>query len=375
MISFTTQQTRYGDFSNNKSSDNLARGAILANIEHRYLLQKYFNNEGAFSITTVGSQNLTATGALAVGATSLTLTSAWQFYTTTVLLTFSSGELRNVNVEKNSTTVTWDAALTQTATTALSFGGVQFYPAPPNYSRLKDVTISTGSLKWVPTQILTRSEWDRMNVFPYYADIPTNFFIYPGGDKGVQIGIWPIPATTGNVITYNYKFRIPDLAIADYTTGSVSVNNGSTTVTGSGTAWTLTTNEGSESRWIQFAPTSSSTTSGDNLWYQIASVDSATSLTLFQPYQGTSITSSSTYTIGQMPLLMEDFQDMLVWKPLMIYFSTIVEKPEKFKQFEMFYNEKLKSLDEYAGRKTSSVNLGRRPLNRNPNLYVQSIGS
>lgn len=299
MISFTNQQTLYSDFSQNTSSANLARGASLANIEHRYLLQKYFNNEGSYTDVTVENQ--------------------------------------------------------------------QFYKLPPNYSKLKTVTITTGQLKWTPTEILTREEWDKLNVFPYTADYPSNYFIYPGGDHGGQIGFWPIPSSDDNVITYNYKYRVPDLSIADYTTpGTVSIVNGGTTVTGAGTTFTTTKNAGYETRWIQFAqPT------GDNLWYQIASVDSTTSITLYQPYQGVSIVASSAFAIGQMPLLMEDFQDMLVWKPLVFYFSSIVDNPNKKQEFEGLYNEKLKMLDEYAGRKTINVNLGRKSNYLNPNLFWQ----
>jgi len=368
MISYGEQQTNYGDFSLNKSSDNLTRGSKLANIEHRYLLQKYFNNEGTFSISTVGEQTLASTGALSSGDKSATLSTAWLYHTTVTSVTFSNGDVRQVQFTAGSTTMTWAVGLSDDATTVLEVGGCQFYPTPPNYSKLKTVTITIGALKWTPTEVLSREEWDKLNVFPYYADIPNNFFVYPGGDKGGQVGIWPIPSTTGNTITYNYKFRIPDLSIADYTTGTVAVTNGSKTITGTTTVWTPTTNRQLESRWIKI-----SESKGDNLWYQIESISAAGTLTLYQPYQGIDVSGGS-YTIGQMPLLMEDFQDMLIWKPLMFYWSTIVDDPQKFKNFEGLYNQKLKQLDEYAGSKTINVNLGRRPLSRNPNLYGQNFG-
>jgi len=122
----------------------------------------------------------------------------------------------------------------------------------------------------------------------------------------------------------------------------------------------------SESRWLQIAQPS-----GDDQWYQIAKVNSATSITLMSPYQGNTASGATSYTIGQMPLLMEDFQDMLVWKPLMIYYSTISKDTEKFRQFASLYNEKLKLLDEYAGQKTINVNLSRRPSQPNPNIFWQ----
>lgn len=367
MISFTSLQTKFGTISQNSTAANLALGADLMNIEQKYLLQKFFSNEGSFSIQTVGAQTLTLTGTLILGAVSATLNTAWLYYTTTAIVTFSNGNQRSVRVEKGSTAISWDVGLTATATASISVGGLQSYPMPPNYSKLKTLTINIGSLKWTPTEILTREEWDKLNVFPYYGDIPNNYFIYPGGDHGAQVGIWPIPATTGNVLTFNYKFRIPDLSLVDYSTGTVSVTNGSTVLTGAGTTFIPTTNMQTESRWVQIVQPK-----GDNLWYQIASIDTTTGITLYTPYQGITV-SGGNYIIGQMPIIMEDFQDMLLWKALVYYFTAIVDNPGKREQYQEFYNQKLELLTEYAGGKTTSVNLGRRPDMMNPNLFQQNL--
>lgn len=430
MISYTQQRTLYGDLSQNTTASNLTRGSYLSNIEHRYLLQKYFSNEASFSITTVGGFNLVITAAPAIGATSATLTSAWVYPTDQTYVTFSDGEVRLVNFIYNSTAITWQNPLTGTSftltsapaaaatsatlatawaystgarvtqftdgeqktvtytsgstaitwsgglsgavsatlstsicTTAIGVGGLQTYNLPPDYSKLKTGTLTIGNLKWTPTEILSRQEWDNLNVFPYYADIPNNFFIYQN-----KFNLWPIPSTTGNIISFNYKRRIPDLSLADYATGTVSVANGGISVTGSGTSFTPTVNVTSESRWIQFPqPT------GDNLWYQVQSVDSATGITLMTPYQGVTI-AGGVYNLGQMPLLLEDFQDMLVWKPLMFYWGTIKENKTKYAEFKGLYDEKLHQLEEYCGTKTVNVNLSRTAPSRNPNLYSQSVG-
>jgi len=224
MKSFQTLYNYYGSLSQNKSAENLTLGKQMINDTHRYLLQKYFNNETSFSISTVGAQNLTLTGIVSVGAVSATLSSAWTYYSTKVQVTFSSGEVRMCQVIKGAATLTWDVPLLIAGTTAIVVGGLQFYPLPPNYSKLKTLTITVGTLKWTPSEILTRAEWDKLNVFPYYSDIPNNFFMYPGGDHGAQVGIWPIPSTTGNIITFNYKFRVPDLSLDDYTTpGTITI--------------------------------------------------------------------------------------------------------------------------------------------------------
>lgn len=372
MISYTALRNLFGQLSNNSSANNLTLFDTLANTEHRYLLQKYFSNETTYSIPTAGGTTVTLTGSLSAAAISATLTPAWTGNTTKVQFTFSSGDIRMVNVEKGSTAVTWDVPLSATATTAVTVGGQQFYPLPPNYSKLKSMTITEGNLTWTPREIFSTQDWNQLNVFPYYADIPTNFFIYPGGDHGGQIGIWPIPSTTNNIITFSYKFRVPDLSITDYTTaGTVSVTTKTTAVTGAGTSFVPTTNIQNESRWLQLAQPK-----GDNLWYQISSVDSTTGLTLYQPYQGITVVAATagTYTIGQMPLLMEDFHDMLLYKPLYTYYSSINKDIEKADQFKALYAERLTLLEEYSGNNSVHVNLRTRVNTQNPNAYPQSIG-
>ncbi len=428
----TLYPSSFTSLSLNNTAANVALGLELINNQQRYLLQKYFSNEASYSITTIGGTSITLTASPAINSVSATLAFAWPYQSVNALVPFSDGEQRTVSFTNNSTAITWQGGIqgskfyttntisagattatlltpwvastgsyliqfsdgeTKTVTltanssalswsgglsgsvqayfntsiiaTTATVGGIQEYRLPPDYSKLKTETLTIGSLKWTPREILTREEWDNLNVFPYYADIPSNYFIYNN-----KFQIWPIPATTGNVITFNYKRRIPDLSLADYSTGNVSVSNGGLTVTGSGTTWVLTMNSVSESRYIQFAqPT------GDNLWYQIQSVDSTTSLTLMQPYQGVTIASSTTYVIGQMPIIMEDFHDMLVYGALMVYFSSIVSDAEKYKQFKALYDERLELLAEYAGSKTIHVNLGRKANMMNPNLFQNNINN
>lgn len=330
--------------------------------------------------------SFTLTANVASGATSATLASTWSTATQTSTTQFTDGETKSVTFTKNSTAISWTGGLISTVgstvqtsvmTTAISIGGAQFYRMPPNYSKLKTLTITVGNLQWTLNEIRTREEWDRINTFPYFASIPDSYYIFPGGDHSGKIGIWPIPSSTSNIITFNYKFRVPDLSIPDYVSttasvqGTVSVSNGDTVVRGSGTSFVVTTDQANESRWIQFSNVKADGTSaqGNNLWMQIYSVDSATQITLYQPYQGNTITTSSDYTIGQMPLIAEDFQDILVWKSLVHFFTSIVDNPKKREEFEDTYKEKIALLSAYSGSNTLQVNLSPKRHGRNPNLY------
>lgn len=254
------------------------------------------------------------------------------------------------------------------STTIVTVANQQFYNLPYDFSKNKTDTITTGQLKWTPTEILSRQDWDRLNVFPYTADFPSNYFLWNN-----QLGFYPIPSTAGNTITYNYKRRVTDLTITDYTMGTVSATNASATITGVGTGFVANYLPSAGSvlnlnLWLKITPPG-----GDGNWYRISSLDSATSLTLVNTYQG-GTTSGASFVIGQMPLLLEDFHDMLVHRSLMIYFSTIVDNPNKRKEFAELYEQGIEKLDEYAGSKTVNANLREYINSQNPNLYQNNVG-
>lgn len=369
MKSLTTLTALYTNLSNNTSTDNQALGQQLITDRYRDLMQKYFDNERTATTTTVGGMSLTLTGTLAIGAVSATLTAAWTYPTVQQLVNFSGGQQRTVTFTNGSAAITWSNALTATATTAISTVGVQGYRIPANISKVKDVTINVGQLKYLPVEIMTRREWDNVNYLPYTSDIVNYFFIY---DK--QINFFPIPSTTGNIITFNYKTRVSDLSFADYSVGTLAAAGmvaGSTTVTGLGTLWTTVFPSGStigyDNLYIK-----ANTPGGDGIWYQIRQINSDTTLTLETPVvNAPNITIATTYTIGQFPLLQEDFHDMLVWGALRIYFSSINLDSNKYKMFDEMYKDKLGLLEDYAGTKTAmSVDLGQQPMLVNSNLFI-----
>ena len=89
---------------------------------------------------------------------------------------------------------------------------------------------------------------------------------------------WPFMNSRESIVT-----------VPDYLTGTVSINTGSQTVTGSGTTFTAT--HGNGNYFIQFL--------GANDWYKVTAYNSATSLTVEQPYQPTTNAVNVTYTLRQ----------------------------------------------------------------------------
>jgi hypothetical protein len=372
MKTFTTLKNLATTLSTNTSTANDTLFGQLINDQHRYLIQKYFDNERSATTQTIGSSTLTATGTISSGATSATLSSSWTYPSATEFCTFSNGQLLPVNFVNGSTAITWQTGLSSDCTATISFLGFQSYPIPANISKIKNNTISVGLQRFVPTEIKTRTDWDRVNYLPYNSDIPNYFFIY-----GNTLKIFPIPSTTGNILTFNYKTRVPDMTYADYTTGHLSTMSvGSIAVTGTGTSWNtsggypLNTDLTSFNLFLRADPS----TGGDGIWYQIQSFQSDTALTLINPViNAPHITTSTTYTIGQIPLLQEDFQDMLVYGALVNYYSNIVENPQKKAANEREYEKRLVLLEEYAGTKTAlSVDLGQAVQQVNPNLFPYS---
>ena len=143
MKTFTTLKNLATSLTNNTSTTNATLMGQLISDRHRYLLQRFFDNERTYTTSTVGSQTLTLTGTPIAGATSATLTAAWDYLTCTQLVVFAGGEQRTVTFTKGSTAITWSVPLNDAPDNAtVQAVGVQAYPIPANVSKIKNNTIS-----------------------------------------------------------------------------------------------------------------------------------------------------------------------------------------------------------------------------------------
>jgi len=234
----------------------------------------------------------------------------------------------------------------------------QFYRLPPQVKELINLTVTIGSVKWIPNVCPTRDYWDSLNVITFYQDFPSFFFVYDG-----QVGIFPTPASSGNTIEMHYKTRIKDLSQADYTTGTVAITQDTTTLTGTGTTFI----KNMEDRWIRIAePT------GDGNWYQIKTYTDATHLELYNKYTGPTV-SGGTYIIGEMPIMPEDYQDLALYRALHVYYNSRVPNPSQADLYKSLYDEGYALLDAEFGQKTTNVALTDTDVPvYNPNLFLRS---
>lgn len=259
----------------------------------------------------------------------------------------------------------WDFLLrTNTISTV---DGQQAYSFPADYGSLVSLTVLVGSYQWTPTEISSATEWDRINQQPSFESAyPQYFFVFNG-----TVELWPTPSASSNTITITYRKKVVDLAVADYTTGNVSaVTNGATTVSGSGTTWTAPM----AGRFIKITMTDTAGQSGDGQWYLISSA-TATSITLADAYQGTTITGNTAYTIGQVPALPEEYQQLPLYKALGTYFTSIEPEMERADRFMQDFVRLKQGLVESYAMQTMNVNIESSGYMSQINPNLQIMGS
>lgn len=247
--------------------------------------------------------------------------------------------------------------LTTTAST-------QFTNLPYDCSIVRSIAVTpTGqTTKYTPDLAPSRKFWDDLNMTQTTSDIPEYYYVTDG-----QVGLWPIPASTGNTITVSQKTAVLDLNRADYTAGTiVSITSGSTTVTGSGTSWT----NAMVGRYIKITNTDA-TNQGDGRWYEISSVTSTTVLEIERKYGGNTITAGSAgYIIGQMPLLPEDYQYLPWAYAAGVYWAKEVD--ERGGVFSSMYETGLSNLIKAYSTSTTGmvIDPGTDDEILNPNLTI-----
>ena len=113
---------------------------------------------------------------------------------------------------------------------------------------------------------------------------------------------------------------------------------------------------------------------GDQEWYQIGSLIDATHISLMNPYTGTLPLSSVACTIGQVPILPEDYQDLPLYRMALIYYTTRVPDPVRAQLYQKLYDDGEAKLNDEFGSKTSSVEITDTNAEiTNPNLFVRVV--
>jgi hypothetical protein len=168
----------------------------------------------------------------------------------------------------------------------------QYYQLPEDGQKLKEIIVNTGNWFIPLEQVADEFAWRMMNMSGTTGQ-PTHYFIR-GND---EVGLYPKPSSSvSSGIELVFSPKHVQLTEADYTTGTITVTNGSQAVTGSSTVFTANM----VGRWLQV------TDGTDENFYRVSAFTSSTSITLENYYQGTS-GSGKAYRIGQVCDMPEEF--------------------------------------------------------------------
>lgn len=399
MLTTTSYTSQFTDLTQNTSSGNQTRALQLINQSLRYLTQKYFFNEQQYQTLTKAKQ---------------------QVYT----LPFDAKDIINMTVLVGG--ILWqplDAPSRQfwDSLNTIPFysdfpqfsyrfrqNQIQLFPIPTssndpiqiNYKRrIADLSASdytTGTLsatQWKSGGIVTTNNSANIaattlsyTAIPVVndvvvlaantsANVPTPFV---AGTSYHVVAVSNVIGSVSNAGNTDFTMQLSatqggSAIVATQTAGVVPMQGGpiisytiaGNVVTGSGTSWTTNM----AGRWLNIPQTASNSTSGDDEWYQILSVQSSTSLTLYNDYQGQNVSSAS-YTIGETPLLPEDYQDLALWRALWIYYTSIVPNPNQAKGYLEMYEKGKEVLDyEFGSKTTSPVLTSPNAPVFNPNLF------
>lgn len=399
MLTFTGYQNRFTDLTQNTATANGTRGMQLINDSLRYLTQKYFFNEQQYQTLTqaqVQVYQLPFDVKDLINETVLVGGILWQpleapsrqfwdalntipFYSdfpqfsyrfkANQLMLFPVPTSSNDPIQINYKRRIKDLAAADYTTGTLSatqwkLGGLVF---TANSSTIAGTTMSYTPLPVVNDAIVISSGTNLTVPSPFVSG--TTYYI-----KTISVAS-NSTSNPGNLsFTCTISASQGGTAITPTTSAGntplqggpiISYQRSGSTVTGSGTSWTTNM----AGRWLDIPETTSNTTSGDGRWYQIKSVESSTSLTLFNDYQGQDVTGGS-YTIGEVPILPEDYQDLALYRALWIYYTSIVPEPAQAKGYLQMYETGKEVLDyEFGSKSTNPVLTPPNAPVFNPNLF------
>lgn len=174
------------------------------------------------------------------------------------------------------------------------------YQTPVDSVRVLVVTVLVTSTYEIPLkEIRSEQEWRYITSYKTLASNWPEFYMVLGND---EISIWPLPSqNVTNGIRYVYQPQDHDLSFSDVTNSdvgtTVSVTNGSTTVTASGSSFTT------DYAGLYFRPEGQV----DLTWYEIVSA-TTTTLTLKSPYAGTD-GSGKSWRVGQLSIIPPEYDD------------------------------------------------------------------
>ena len=243
--------------------------------------------------------------------------------------------------------------------TISGLSGLAYY-LPENFKSLTEFYTTIGTVQYPAELIQDPDLWRQMslNTTGSTSNFPQFVFV-----KNDRIEVSPLPSSSDtNTATIRYEAVQKDLAIDDYSTGTITtLANGSVAVTGADTVWTAAM----VGRYFKIT--------NDEQWYKIATRTAATAITLEREYQGVSIAAGTdTYTIGQMAELPPDAYDLPVYYAVWRW-ALFRKDVQLAREYERMWKEGIRDeIRDWGNRSSSNIISDRGSLKRgliNPNNY------
>jgi hypothetical protein len=216
----------------------------------------------------------------------------------------------------------------------------QYYQMPEDAIKPTRVSILIGSQWYDLTEVGSEATWIDLNSGPQTGN-PTHYFVR-GND---EIGFYPVPSSNVvNGIQLYFEPRHVLITASDYTTGTVSVVNGSAVVTSTTALFTPQMANGSYVLQL--------TDGNDGLFYRIASFQTSQQVTLENVYQGLTVAAGQ-YRIGQVTRIPEEYQDAPIDYAMFRHFT---EKGEAGKAMyhKQLWTDSREEAEAVYGSKTSN---------------------
>lgn len=235
--------------------------------------------------------------------------------------------------------------------TASIVNAQQYYQFPSEVLRISEIKVLNGSYYYTPDLVTSEEEWNDLNATTVSGGYALKHFI-----RGFnEVGLWPVPsAAVANGLYISYEPQHVDLTQDDFTTGTVTVSNGSQTITHSATGFSANM----VGRWLQV------TDGTDGKWYRIGAFTSTSVITLDNYYEGIS-GSGRAFRIGEVSKIPQSYQDAPVFFALDRWFMQQNDQ-RTAPIFEQRFEVRVKSAKETYARSTSRMGVKTRRNTRKP---------
>ncbi len=234
--------------------------------------------------------------------------------------------------------------------TAYTVAGQQYYQLPIDYEFSKTIKTLVGTYQYPTREVRSQLEWDDLNRLTNISNTrPTRHFIrLNAGIGGSEIGFWPTPSASGNLITFVFEAVPADV-------GQPALLG--TTGTATNASVSFVDNSASFTSAVLGRYLCAQAPVGDGQYYRISQVTSPTTLVLQNYYEGPGYITQP-YGIFDLFGIAEEGQMIPVYYT-MWHFYLMRRNPELARYYQELHDFEMKQLNENESDKSHGTVISR----------------